>query len=951
VLKAGYALPAPGSPRSARAVVADTVEASPHGADLRLRELMPAGEASKRRGKRRRGGGRNKIRSDPYVRQQYGVDVEPSACQNKLMLRYYREQRIVPEEEWETFEASLRTSLPMVLRVLRNRSGWDRTLAQLRAQLGVGGGGSGGSGSSGRPLAWVPDQLAWELQNDEYTPERRRWCQLQNSLGTATFQEAVSMVPPLLLAPAPHHLVLDMCAAPGSKTLQLLELLHGADDWGVGAASGTGAGVGASPSPTPPRLATGLVVAADISSQKVTSVMAGRLRKLHSPSLALAVGNSKNFPFCRQAPPPSLPTADADHGALGPAVLFDRILCDVPCTGDGTIRKEPSIWRSWSLGFALRLHRTQLLLLRRGLRLLKPGGVLAYSTCSFNPIENEAVVLAALRALPGRVELMPTAGLLPGLHMAAGLTTWGVPDTRCDPDRSRSSAARAGGGVEGHAGAQRRSKQIERRAGDWDCAVCQAIVFASKTRCYKCQAPKRSDDAAAATTEQSGEAARVVEDPAQRGVVAGSIEAPTPPVDSLPTQVPPDTDVAPTGAAPQASSGSVCFGTYEAVPEALRPPRGPVRPSMFPQRGAQRHMVEDDDAADAERVASLARCARLLPHRNDGGGFFIALFRRTRAEVPRHSDGDLKEEEKQQQDEEEEQDEEDAAAATAVTGISVTQSAGDEGGDGDGDTTGHGKERAQQQQKLRADDESTLADIVIGANCGTSRVECGRGRLWYAQQGYELLDEHSTTWQSIAVFYGLKDKWVDAEGNNSGFARSLLATTDADGQHKQLALVSPSLQRMLLGDVGSKGALGFVSFGMRAFKRLEPSFLKPAPCRWRPCHESAAVLGCLATRRRLRLARAPMRAFLKQGWMPLEELYLLQRDGAASGLEECNAWPTMSSVEALGGLLVGLLDANETVSRRLWIASLMTGKRVESSADKAELQIALDLLGDDDQGM
>ncbi len=107
---------------------------------------------------------------------------------------------------------------------------------------------------------------------------------------------------------------------------------------------------------------------------------------------------------------------------------FDRILCDAPCSGDGTMRKNPLIWRQWSPGASYGLHRLQARLvflvvlrvplfsrnnlrppqnriLRRGLELLAVGGRIVYSTCSFNPTENEAVVAELLRSCAGSVSL------------------------------------------------------------------------------------------------------------------------------------------------------------------------------------------------------------------------------------------------------------------------------------------------------------------------------------------------------------------------------------------------------------------------------------------------------------------------------------------------------------------------------------------------------------------
>eukprot|EP01042_Synura_sphagnicola_P004471 gene4471-5670_t len=87
-------------------------------------------------------------------------------------------------------------------------------------------------------------------------------------------------------------------------------------------------------------------------------------------------------------------------------VLFDRILCDVPCSGDGTFRKQPHLWRLFRPRVAIELHTLQLSIARAALRLLRPGGRMVYSTCSLNPIENEAVVAALLRESGGRLTLV-----------------------------------------------------------------------------------------------------------------------------------------------------------------------------------------------------------------------------------------------------------------------------------------------------------------------------------------------------------------------------------------------------------------------------------------------------------------------------------------------------------------------------------------------------------------
>eukprot|EP00971_Amphidinium_carterae_P155605 3085814-Amphidinium_carterae.1 len=123
------------------------------------------------------------------------------------------------------------------------------------------------------------------------------------------------------------------------------------------------------------------------------------------------------------------------HGPLESPVRleYDRILADVPCSGDGTIRKNAQVWRSWGPREALALHSLQKQILLRALYLLAPGGVVVYSTCSLNPVENEAVVLAALRRWKDTeegVQLLDAHAQIRqvcDLKSTAGLTTWVVP--------------------------------------------------------------------------------------------------------------------------------------------------------------------------------------------------------------------------------------------------------------------------------------------------------------------------------------------------------------------------------------------------------------------------------------------------------------------------------------------------------------------------------------------
>lgn len=86
-------------------------------------------------------------------------------------------------------------------------------------------------------------------------------------------------------------------------------------------------------------------------------------------------------------------------------MLFDRVLCDVPCSGDATARKAPGVLQRWGPEAGARLHRKQLSILLRGLHLLRVGGRLVYSTCSLNPVARGARARATAGS-PGRVDCL-----------------------------------------------------------------------------------------------------------------------------------------------------------------------------------------------------------------------------------------------------------------------------------------------------------------------------------------------------------------------------------------------------------------------------------------------------------------------------------------------------------------------------------------------------------------
>jgi 16S rRNA (cytosine967-C5)-methyltransferase len=104
-----------------------------------------------------------------------------------------------------------------------------------------------------------------------------------------------------------------------------------------------------------------------------------------------------------------------------PLVPLDAVLLDVPCTGTGAFRRHPDArWRLKISDIAV-MSATQRTLLASAAKLVKPGGLLIYSTCSLEPEENDAPVAAFLAANPGWSLEPPPAGAVPDIVLDRGL--------------------------------------------------------------------------------------------------------------------------------------------------------------------------------------------------------------------------------------------------------------------------------------------------------------------------------------------------------------------------------------------------------------------------------------------------------------------------------------------------------------------------------------------------
>jgi tRNA (cytosine34-C5)-methyltransferase len=284
------------------------------------------------------------------------------------------------------------------------------------------------------PISWYPiPGMGWRILADktefrkraEMQPLRQYLIQ-QTALGTISRQEEVSMIPPFLLDIQPNDVCLDMCASPGSKTAQMLVALgrHKVVPFDSEA------------SPFPFLYdSDGLVMANELDTKRANMLVhqVKRLRLLF-PFALFTNHDARYFPEV-QIGPSLTQTPKGDGGkeewaAQGEVLRFDKILCDVVCSGDGTLRKAPHIFKLWSPKEAINLQKLQIQIALRACHLLRIGGRLVYSTCSLNPVENEAVVAQIVHRTRGAMRLVDARSLLPSLVCAPGMTTWTVTDAK-----------------------------------------------------------------------------------------------------------------------------------------------------------------------------------------------------------------------------------------------------------------------------------------------------------------------------------------------------------------------------------------------------------------------------------------------------------------------------------------------------------------------------------------
>jgi NOL1/NOP2/sun family putative RNA methylase len=201
---------------------------------------------------------------------------------------------------------------------------------------------------------WKLEEVPW-YKNAFFVESEEISKTLEYFLGYYFIQDASSLIPPLVLNPSPTDSVLDLCAAPGSKTTFMAELMQN----------------------------KGLIVAIDIDTKRLKA-LAFNLQK---------IGITNTIVF-------------RHDGRKALNMEFDKILVDAPCTGTGTTNLC-----FWSRKVIERLSRLQKSLLESASKMLREDGSIVYSTCSIDPEENEAVIDYAINQLNLKVEKVHLAGL------------------------------------------------------------------------------------------------------------------------------------------------------------------------------------------------------------------------------------------------------------------------------------------------------------------------------------------------------------------------------------------------------------------------------------------------------------------------------------------------------------------------------------------------------------
>ena len=211
---------------------------------------------------------------------------------------------------------------------------------------------------------FVDARVPWEARGWYLKDGTRPGAGIAHAAGAFYLQEASAMVSVSALRPLPGERVLDLCAAPGGKSTQIAAALGG----------------------------DGLLISNEPERNRAR-VLSSNLERMGVRNAAVVC---------------AYPDALANRWPG----YFDAVLCDAPCSGEGMFRRDPEARTQWRPESPAGCAKRQAEILDRAAELVRPGGRLVYSTCTFNNIENEGTILSFLERHP---EFAPEDFVLDGI--------------------------------------------------------------------------------------------------------------------------------------------------------------------------------------------------------------------------------------------------------------------------------------------------------------------------------------------------------------------------------------------------------------------------------------------------------------------------------------------------------------------------------------------------------
>ena len=215
-------------------------------------------------------------------------------------------------------------------------------------------------------MPFTQNNVPWEPAGFYYDPEARPGLHPYHEAGVYYLQEASAMAPVALLDPQPGEKVCDLCAAPGGKTTQIAGRMRG----------------------------EGFLLCNEINPKRA-KILARNIERMAVPNALVTNEHPEKL----------------ENRFPG---FFDRVLVDAPCSGEGMFRKEEAAVTDWSQETVEMCARRQAEILDSAANMVRPGGRLVYSTCTFAPEEDEEAVAAFLERHPEFApEIMETPWFVP----------------------------------------------------------------------------------------------------------------------------------------------------------------------------------------------------------------------------------------------------------------------------------------------------------------------------------------------------------------------------------------------------------------------------------------------------------------------------------------------------------------------------------------------------------